>query len=265
MNIPDAALLAGVLAPVVFMVTAALLTLMDRFPTAGLWRVFQALSAGALVFTAISACAGPNSLHWPRALQTSSLGLILAVLVQLLGTVIGGFSARYLQGEAGQRGYVAALATVLAAVHLFLIADHWLVLIAAWGLVGVALQHLLCFYPERPFARLAAHKKMIADRVADGLLACAATLAWVEVGSGSLTALWAHVARDGMSTSLQFSALALVLAVVLRTALLAAGYEIFRPLAICPTVSDSTLASCASVRSCAAVISSASPSTPSNK
>jgi NAD(P)H-quinone oxidoreductase subunit 5 len=43
---------------------------------------------------------------------------------------------------------------------------------------------------------------------------------WVEVGSGSLSALWMHVAREGMSTPLQLNALALVLAVVLRTALL---------------------------------------------
>ena len=220
MNVPDVLFLASALAPVGFMVTAALLAGSNRFSTAGLWRVFQALSFGALAFTAISVCAGPGSLQWPAVVQASSFGLILALLVQLLGTVIGGFSARYLHGEAGQRGYVAALATVLAAVHLLLMADHWLVLIAAWALVGVALQRLLCFYPERPFARLAAHKKRIADRVADGLLVCAAALAWVEVGSGSLTALWAHVARDGMSTSLQLSALALVLAVVLRTALL---------------------------------------------
>jgi NAD(P)H-quinone oxidoreductase subunit 5 len=86
--------------------------------------------------------------------------------------------------------------------------------------VGVALQHLLCFYPDRPFARLAAHKKRLADRVADALLIGAAALAWHEVGSGSLSALWAHVGREGLSLSLQLSALAVVLAVVLRTALL---------------------------------------------
>ena len=65
---------------------------------------------------------------------------------------------------------MAALGAVLAAVHLLLLADHWVVLIAAWALVGTALQHLLCFYPDRPFALLAAHKKRLADRAADVLL-----------------------------------------------------------------------------------------------
>ncbi|MFX5793821.1 NADH-quinone oxidoreductase subunit L, partial [Acinetobacter baumannii] len=79
-----------------------------------------------------------------------------------------------LQGERGQRRVIAALAATLAAVQLLLLADHWVVLIAAWAGVGVALQHLLCFYPDRPFARLAAHKKRMADRLADALLLAAA-------------------------------------------------------------------------------------------
>ena len=220
MDIPEVLFLASALAPVALMVVPALLTRFDRVSTAGLWRVFQTLSGGTLVLTGVSVWVGPSGLHLPLALQASSLGLTMALLVQLLGTVIGGFSARYLQGEAGQRRYVAALSAVLAAVHLLLLADHWVVLIVAWALVGVAMQHLLCFYPDRAFARLAAHKKRIADRVADGLLVGAAVMAWMNVGSGSFSALWAHLAREGMSTALQLSALALVLAVVLRTALL---------------------------------------------
>ena len=87
-------------------------------------------------------------------------------------------------------------------------------------MVGVVMQRLLCFYPERPFALLAAHKKRLADRLADGLLLLAAALAWWEVGSGSLPALWNHLAAGQASLALQCSAVALVLAVVLRTALL---------------------------------------------
>lgn len=151
---------------------------------------------------------------------SNALGLWVAVLVQGLGTVIGAFSARYLQGEPGQRRYISALAAVLAAVHLLLLAQHWLVLIAAWAAIGLALERLLCFYPDRPFALLAAHKKRLADRLADVLLLAAAALAWWDVGSGSLPALWEKLANDGASSTLQCAAVALVLAVILRTALL---------------------------------------------
>lgn len=220
MNLRSVLLAAPVLAPAVLMAAVALAARWRRAPDAGPWRLFNALSWTALAFAGLSAAIGPGRLALPAFLHASAFGLALAFLVQLLGTVIGGFSARYLQGEAGQRRYACALAGVLAAVHLLLLVDHWAVLVVAWALVGAALQRLLCFYPERPFALLAAHKKRIADRLADALLVLAAALAWVEVGSGSLSALAAHVAREGMSAALHGSALALVAAVVLRTALL---------------------------------------------
>lgn len=148
------------------------------------------------------------------------LSAMIAVLVQLLGVIIGYFSSRYLQGEHGQQRYMSALAGVLASVHVLLLANHWVVLIAAWAMVGLILQKLLCFYQERPFALLAAHKKRIADRLADGLLIIAAALAWHEVGNGSLSNLWIYLANNPISVSMQWSGVCLVLAIILRTALL---------------------------------------------
>ena len=210
----------GALTPAILMLGGMLLAQLPALAVARLWHTFTLLSGLALACTVIAACAGQPAPELQPWLRASPFGTALALLVQLLCTVIASFSSRYLDGEPGQRRYVASLAGVLAAVHLLLLADHWVVLIAAWALVGVALQPLLCFYSDRPFALLAAHKKKIADRIADVLLISAAALAWSEVGSGSLTDLWAHVARNGMSTVLQASAVALVLAVILRTALL---------------------------------------------
>ena len=192
------------------------------------WGRFRGLSVAALACTVVglglelAAAPGTPSLTLLGLLGLSATltGAWVAVLAQLLGTVIGVFSSRYLQGEPGQPRYVAALAGVLAAVHLLLLADHWLVLIAAWAAVGLALQHLLCFYTDRPFALLAAHKKRLADRLADALLIAAAALAWHEVGSGSLSDLWRHLEAEAPSFALQTSAVFLALAVVLRTALL---------------------------------------------
>ncbi|MBC7702417.1 MAG: NADH-quinone oxidoreductase subunit L [Rhodoferax sp.] len=208
------------LAPVVLIAALAGLARLRWVSTPRLWSLFQAVSFAALAFMATPLLMGANGAHWPGAVTVTSLSLVLALLVQLLGTVIAAFSTRYLAGEVGQRRYVGALAAVLASVHLLLIADHWLLLIAAWASVGIALQHLLCFYPDRPFALLAAHKKRLADRLADVMLLGATALAWLEVGSGSLSALWVHIAHQGMSLSLQMSAVLLVLAVILRTALL---------------------------------------------
>ena len=185
-----------------------------------LWTRFNALSFAALACAVVAAFglpALPDARPW---FVTTPLGAGVAILVQFLGSVVGMFSTRYLQGEPAQRRYVTALAGVLVAVQLLLTADHWLLLIAAWAGVGIALQPLLCFYPDRPFALLAAHKKRLADRLADVLLIAAAMLAWWSTGSGSITGLTAHIARDGVAPALHASAVLLVLAVFLRLALL---------------------------------------------
>nr|WP_315473062.1 NADH-quinone oxidoreductase subunit L [uncultured Undibacterium sp.] len=208
------------LAPVVLMLALVGLAQLESISTQRLWRLFQGVSFAALAFTGIFLALIGYGAQWTGAITATPLSLLMALLVQLLGSVIGAFSARYLVGEIGQRRYIGALAAVLAGVHLLLMANHWLLLIAAWASVGVALQHLLCFYSDRPFALLAAHKKRIADRLADVMLLGAAALAWLEVGSGSLSALWLYIEQHGMSVPLHISAVLLVLAVILRTALL---------------------------------------------
>jgi NAD(P)H-quinone oxidoreductase subunit 5 len=211
---------ASTFGPMALMLLALLCSRLPAIATRQLWTGFNVLSFAALA-CAVLAAFGPLMPSGARLwLIATPLGAGVAILVQFLGCVIAMFSARYLQGEAGQRRYVTALAGVLAAVQLLLLADHWLVLIAAWALVGIALQPLLCFYTDRPFALLAAHKKRLADRLADVLLIVAALLAWWSVGNGSLTELSAHIAREGVSPGLHASAVVLVLAVVLRMALL---------------------------------------------
>ena len=190
------------------------------FPIQRLWQMLIVFSGLALAFTLINVCVNSSLTELHPWLTNNRLASVVALLVQLLGTVIASFSKRYLEGESAQLRYVMALAGVFSAVQLLLLADHWIVLIVAWALVGAALQHLLCFYPDRPFALLAAHKKRIADRCTDLLLLSAAALAWITVGSGSLSELWVYIDHHGMSTALQICAVCVVLAVILRTALL---------------------------------------------
>ncbi|RTL45704.1 MAG: NADH-quinone oxidoreductase subunit L [Burkholderiales bacterium] len=220
MNLTPFLTAAAALLPALLMLAAALQPRGAALPS--LWRRMQVLSVLAVAAALASLAAtliGPGAAGMP-GLAMTTVGAWMAVLVQFLGTVIAFFSARYLAGEPGQPRYVAALGGVLAAVQVLLLADHWLVLIAAWAAVGLALQHLLCFYTDRPFALLAAHKKRVADRLADGLLLAAAGLAWNDLGSGSLSALSQAVQAGAASTALQASAVCLALAVVLRTALL---------------------------------------------
>ena len=216
------------LAPVVLMSACAAASCLPRTTQAAAWRRLLVFCGLALLCALLPpawlmrAPGARDAAAWSLApgLALQRLGAWVALLVQFLGTVIGAFSSRYLQGERGQQRYVASLAAVLAGVQLLLLADHWLVLIAAWMAIGAALHRLLCFYPERPFALLAAHKKRLADRLSDLLLMAAAAVAWRDVGSGSLQALAHRLGHGPAPAALQWCAVLLVLAVVLRTALL---------------------------------------------
>ena len=218
----------SVLAPAVLMAAVTVLPQRSWAPDKQ-WRAFVVLASTALGCALVSlAWQLDASSDLRRIGGTSPLpglamalpGAWLAALVAFLGLVIGAFSSRYLQGEHRQPSYLRAFAGVLGVVQILLLADHWLVLIPAWAITASLLNRLLCFYPERPFALLAAHKKRLADRLADVLLLVAAATAWWEVGSGSLSALRSHLAHAPAAMPLQVCAVCLTLAVILRTALL---------------------------------------------
>lgn len=213
MQTPELLLSCAALLPAALMLLAAVGLSWHRGASRPAWRALHRATALGLL-AALAALAAPAEPLLP-GLYPTLLGAGVAVLVQVLGAVVGVFSDRYLDGEPRQARYAAALAAVLGGVQLLLLADHWLVLIAAWAGVGLALERLLCFYADRPFALLAAHKKRVADRAADALLIAAALLSWHEVGSGSLTALATHVqAQGGLSTPLQLAAALLVLSLI---------------------------------------------------
>ena len=219
---------AFALVPAVLMSVATLWAWRSRLPLPRIWRQFNALVFIALAFSLVGLVSELMLASTPDAtglvldgwLATNQFGAWVSLLVQLLGTAIGIYSSNHLKGEPRQPMYIVALAAVLAAVHLLLLANHWVVLIAAWAIIQYAMHYLLCFYEDRPFALLAAHKKMVTDRSADVLLIVAAILAWSQVGSGSFSALWAYIAAGHASATLAWSGICLVLAVIARTALM---------------------------------------------
>ncbi|MBA1149611.1 NADH-quinone oxidoreductase subunit L, partial [Ectothiorhodospiraceae bacterium WFHF3C12] len=144
---------------------------------------------------------------------------LMAALVAVLGWVIVRFSARYLEGEPGQRRYAAALMTTLGAVAVVVLTDHLGILLATWALSSLALHHLLTFHPERAAARVVAHKKFIASRLAELSLLGAIGLVYLETATLSMTGLAAYVAAlDALPGTLQAAAVLIAAAVILKSA-----------------------------------------------
>ncbi|WP_282282849.1 NADH-quinone oxidoreductase subunit L [Pseudomonas sp. PS02302] len=151
------------------------------------------------------------------------LGLAMAGLISLLALVIIEYSRRYLEGEAGQRRYVLALLATLAAVATVVTSGNLLLMAGAWILSSLCLHQLLTFYPERPQAVVAAHKKFLASRLADVSLLLATLLLVQADGSSQLALIPAAVnaqvqAGGALGWELQGAALLLALTVILKSA-----------------------------------------------
>lgn len=191
---------------------------------AALPRRAGAASVAALALAALIAALTPLSRG--AALAARDLGVrldvatcVMLLLVAALGALIVRFSRAYLGSERGYARYQRCLLLLLAAVTALVVANHLLVIAAAWTATSVVLHQLLTFFDERPAAQVAAHKKFLVSRLADVALAASLWLVHRSVGSLELDALAAWVqARPALPWDLEAAAVLLVLAVALRTA-----------------------------------------------
>ena len=110
----------------------------------------------------------------------SAAAPVVTALIAFLGWVIGDYSGRYLRGEPGQSRFIVAFLATLASVTAVVASTNLGVLILAWAASSAGLHHLLTFYPQRPAAIIVAHKKFLASRFAEGLLAAAAALMYLQ-------------------------------------------------------------------------------------
>lgn len=144
---------------------------------------------------------------------------VMLLLVALLGAVVVRFSRTYLDGDPGRDRCLRWLLLTLSAVTTLVIANHLLVMAVSWTAASLTLHQLLTFYPDRPAALVAAHKKFLVSRLADGLLVGSLWLLYTNVGSLHLddVAAWVN-ARPELPPSMEIAAVLLVVAVALRSA-----------------------------------------------
>ncbi|MEM6513468.1 MAG: NADH-quinone oxidoreductase subunit L [Pseudomonadota bacterium] len=145
---------------------------------------------------------------------------LVAVLITLLGLVISSYSRNYLAGEPRARGYFVLLQLTLASVALVVLTDHLLLLFAAWVGISLSLHQLLLFYPERPRAALAAHKKFLFARLAESTLLIAILLLYSVHGSWQISDIVAaYRAPDAsLGTVEQIAALLLAVTALIKCA-----------------------------------------------
>jgi NAD(P)H-quinone oxidoreductase subunit 5 len=204
----------------------------DRNPA---WTIRLVTGAAhAALLTSLLAVGG--FLHWGRVDQAlpgleiylDALSGIMLLLVAGIGTVVIRYSRRYLDGDPGQGHFFKWLALTIGSVLILVISGNLIQFTLAWMATSLSLHRLLLFYPERPGARWAAHKKFVISRLGDLCLVAAMFLIYRTFGSlhfGEIFAdaeLHARHAPEGLSpwpgTGLFWIGLLLVFGAALKSA-----------------------------------------------
>jgi len=179
------------------------------------WRVGAAATRIALAPALLGCVLALTSAH----ARPQPAAALLSALIAFLGWIIGDFSQRQLQGEPGQTRFVMAYLLTLGAVDAVVQSRNLALLILAWAASSAALHHLLTFYRDRPAARIAAHKKFLVSRLAEGCLVVAAVLLYQRWGTLALGQIDARAAASASLPPAAGAAATLIaIAVLLKSA-----------------------------------------------
>ena len=115
------------------------------------------------------------------------ISLTMMLIVTGIGGLIILYSLGYMAGEDEERRYFAYMSLFVFSMLMLVMGGNLLLLLAGWGLVGLASYLLIGYYHDRPEAIAAAKKAFIMNAIGDAAMA--------------LGLLPAHRARSARSTS----------------------------------------------------------------
>ena len=122
-------------------------------------------------------------------LAVNAINLTVLSLVSFMAVILIKFSERYIRSEKRSHRYWRWLLLSLTSVSVVVLSNNLLLLWLGWVSISLCFHRLLLFYPDRPRAVLAAHKKFILARVAETCLLSAILLLYHQHGTFQLSAM----------------------------------------------------------------------------
>ncbi|MEP7360272.1 MAG: NADH-quinone oxidoreductase subunit L [Chloroflexota bacterium] len=153
--------------------------------------VYQTLFAhaygdGGLHFTLYTWVPAGN-FHIDFNLAVDSLTAVLLIVVTTIGMLVHVYSIGYMAHDNGRWRFFAYLNLFMFSMLLLVLADNFMLLFAAWELVGLSSYLLIGFWYNRKSAALAAKKAFIVNRVGDFGFALGIAAVWTTVGTLNFT------------------------------------------------------------------------------
>jgi NADH-quinone oxidoreductase subunit L len=124
-----------------------------------------------------------GSFHVGVQILVDPLSLVMMLVVSGVGGLIVWYSMGYMAGDDEERRYFAYMSLFVFSMLLLVEAGNFLLLLAGWGLVGLASYLLIGFWHHRPEAVAAAKKAFLMNAVGDATFALAAVLLVWQAGT----------------------------------------------------------------------------------
>jgi NADH-quinone oxidoreductase subunit L len=138
-----------------------------------------------------------GNLHFGLSVYIDQLAVYMMLIVSGVGALIVGYSIGYVDRLDEERRFFAYMSFFVFSMLLLVEGGNLLVLLAAWGLVGLSSYLLIGFEHERPAAVAAAKKAFIMNAFGDATFALALFLLIQKTGTLDYQAVFADV--DGLS------------------------------------------------------------------
>jgi NADH-quinone oxidoreductase subunit L len=140
-----------------------------------------------------------GNLDFGLQIYVDQLAVFMMLIVSGVGALIVAYSIGYMNKVDEERRFFAYMAFFVFSMLLLVEGGNLLILLAAWGLVGLSSYLLIGFEHERPAAVAAAKKAFIMNAVGDATFALALFLLIQQTGTLEFQAVFAQV--GGLSST----------------------------------------------------------------
>jgi len=145
-------------------------------------RLLSSVAAGATASLALPGLPG-----LPLALTATPLTALLSVLVATIALFVLTYATGYMTEDPERKRFFATMLLFVAAMQTLVLAGDWILLLAAWEVIGLASYLLIGFWHDRPGVPAAATRAFLTTRAADLGLYAAAFLLIGATGTNAIT------------------------------------------------------------------------------
>ncbi|BBP03223.1 hypothetical protein TPL01_06480 [Sulfuriferula plumbiphila] len=130
----------------------------------------------------------PGLPDMPLRLISEPLNALLSVMVAVVGAFVLVYAVGYMKEDPDKPRFFATLSFFIAAMQTLVLAGDWVLLLAAWELIGLSSYLLIGFWYQRPGVWAAATRAFLYTRTADLGLYTAVFILIAATGSSEIAA-----------------------------------------------------------------------------